>query len=382
MDSPFVFGRLATKQSFTNRTDEIKLLTGNFQHGVNTTLISPRRWGKSSLVKKSAEAFLGKNKTARVVYLDLFSVRTEESFYKGLSEAIFQSTTNKIEEFTQQVKHWLGHLAPKISLSPDPTQHWGIEFELKELKQNAKTILNLPQKIAIQKGIRIIVCIDEFQNIGQFAEPVEFQKLLRSVWQHHQQVTYCLYGSRRHMLMEMFNSSSMPFYRFGEIIQLKKISSDHWTVFIVQSFAQTKKAISVQLAERISNTMQCHSYYTQQLAHRVWIRTEKKATEEIFEGALQALIEQNSFMFERAVDQLPTTHLNFLKAMIDGVSQFSAAETLKQYALGTSANISKIKSALEQAEIIDFEPGHKISLLDPAFQLWLVKFFFRGRREQ
>jgi uncharacterized protein len=379
MDSPFIFGRLATEQAFTNRTGEIKLLSGNFQHGINTTLISPRRWGKSSLVRKSASDFLKKNKAVRIAYLDLFAVRTEEGFYKSYSEAVLKATSTKVEEFTQQVKHWLGHLAPKISISPDTSQQFGIEFDLKELKQNAQSILNLPQKIAIGKKIRIIICIDEFQNIGQFQEPLAFQKLLRSVWQNQQQVTYMLYGSKRHMLIEMFNAPGMPFYRFGDIILLDKISLQHWIHFITKSFGQTGKIIATDLAEKIAATMQCHSYYTQQLAHRVWMRTEKKATSEIFDSALQALIEQNTFMFEREVDQLQSTQLNFLRALIDGVTQFSSSQTIKQYALGTSANVLKIKAALERAELIDIGQGNKISFLDPAFRLWLKDFFFKGR---
>ena len=71
---------------------------------------------------------------------------------------------------------------------------------------------------------QIILCIDEFQNISEFDHPVDFQKKLRAHWQLHQHVTYCLYGSKRHMLMEVFSSPSMPFYKFGDIIFLENLA--------------------------------------------------------------------------------------------------------------------------------------------------------------
>ena len=377
MDSPFVFGRLATDQAFTNRTEEIKQLSGNFQHGINTTLISPRRWGKSSLVQKCSREFIKKNKNVRVVHLDLFSIRSENAFYQTFSEAVIKVTSSKVEEITQNIRKLLGHLAPKISLSTDPTQSFGIEFEVKSLRQNAQSILDLPQKIAEEKGIRIIVCIDEFQNISHFDDPLAFQKLLRSVWQLQQQTTYCLYGSKRHMLTEMFNNPSMPFYRFGDVVLLDKISLDHWIDFIQKAFSTSGKKISKAFSSNIAEWMQCHPYYVQQLAHRVWIRTERETTPEILQQALSALLEQNTFLFEREIDQLTTTQINFLKALLDQVTQFSSAQNIKQYAFGTSANVLKIKSALEKTEIIDLAPDNKVSFMDPAFEMWLRKYYFK-----
>ena len=83
-------------------------------------------------------------------------------------------------------------------------------------------VLRLPEMIARSKGCHIVVCIDEFQQIGDFPDSLTFQKKLRSVWQLQSHVSYCLYGSKKHMMEQMFQNASYPFYRFGDFFYLNK----------------------------------------------------------------------------------------------------------------------------------------------------------------
>ena len=91
-------------------------------------------------------------------------------------------------------------------------------------------MLQLPELIAKEKGFRIVVCIDEFQQIGDFADSLTFQKKLRGIWQLQTHVSYCLYGSKKHMMEQMFQDQSYPFYRFGDLFYLNKISEADWVV--------------------------------------------------------------------------------------------------------------------------------------------------------
>lgn len=100
-----------------------------------------------------------------------------------------------------------------------------LDFDWKEVRRNPDEILDLAENIAADKGLRIVVCIDEFQNIAEFDNPDYFQERLRSHWQKHQHVAYCLYGSKRHMMLDVFTDSSRPFYKFGDLIFLLKINS-------------------------------------------------------------------------------------------------------------------------------------------------------------
>jgi hypothetical protein len=370
MDAPFLFGKTVNEEAFTNRLADIKRLTGNLQHHINTILISPRRWGKSSLVKKVTGELRSRN--TRVIMIDLMSIRNEEEFYKVLAQETIKATSNKLTEWIETGKEFLKHITPKISLGTDPAQDFDIRFEWKELEKNYAEILNLPQKIAKKKKLHIVICIDEFQNCDGFRESKLFQKRLRTEWQHHHHVTYCLYGSRQHMMAELFEKQSNPFYKFGDVMYLPKISRNDWISFIQQQFRTTKKNINEENANLIAALVQDHSYYVQQLSYLVWVATPKTVAQEIVMTAIEDLLDQNSMLYTRDTENLTNAQFNFLKALAEGVhTGLSSRDVLHKYQLGTSANVLKIKKVLIQKELIDDTNG--IHFLDPVYQLWFKK---------
>jgi len=374
---PFIYGKVAIGNNFTDRQEELKHLKKNFLSGINTLLISPRRWGKSSLVQKAVDEIKAEEKNIRIVQLDLFNLRTEEEFYKSISEKLLKAISSRLEEVIANTQKFMKQWVPKITFSPDAQQEFSFGLDWREIKKQPGEILDLAENIAVEKGIRILINIDEFQNISYFEDPLAFQKKLRSHWQRHQNVTYCLYGSKRHMLMNVFTSPSMPFYKFGDIIFLQKIPSGYWVNFIIEQFNATGKKISKPMSLHIATLAQNHPYYVQQLAQLCWLRTEKEVTDQLIDEALDSLVLQLSLLFQNLTESLATTHLNFLKAVINGVKMFSAKSTIEQYQLGTSANVSQLKKALIEKEIID-DQGGNIEILDPIFEIWLRKYFFTG----
>ena len=378
MDAPFLFGKTVSEDAFTNRQADIKRLTGNLQNRINTILISPRRWGKSSLVKKVTEQI--SSRKTRVVMLDLLRIRNEEEFYKTLAKETIKATSNKLTEWIETGKLFLNHITPKISLGTDPMQDFDISFEWKELEKHYAELLNLPQKIAKKKKLHLILCIDEFQNCESFSESKLFQKRLRTEWQHHHDVTYCLYGSRQHMMTELFEKQSNPFYKFGDVIYLPKILRNDWINFIQEQFRSTKKNINEELANLIAAMAQDHSYYVQQLSYLVWIATTKTVTDTIVLSAIDDLLAQNSMLYTRDTENLTNAQFNFLKAVAEGVhSGLSSKEVLNKYQLGTSANVLKIKRGLIQKELIDDSNG--IHFLDPVYERWFKKNILKQKLE-
>ena len=375
MKTPFIYGKLAIGENFTNRIEELKKLKQNFLSGTNTILISPRRWGKSSLVLKAANEIIQLDRSKKVILIDLYNIRNEEEFYRVLAEHIMSAISGKLEDVIANVKRFLRQWVPKISLSPDLQQKFSLSFDWEELKKQPEEILNLAENIAIAKGLNMIVCLDEFQNIGYFEDPLAFQKKLRASWQHHQHVGYCLYGSKRHMLMEVFASPSMPFYKFGDLMFLTKISIEYWEIFIISRFAETGKEISRDQAGKIATLVDFHPYYVQQLAQACWLRTDKKVNESIIDQAMETLVLQLSMLFQNITETLSNSQVNFLKALLEGVSQFSSKQNIDKYHLGTSANVVRVKKALINKEIIDDQPG-KIIILDPVYAAWLKLYYF------
>lgn len=379
METPFVFGRLAIDRNFTNRETERKRLAGNFAALANTILVSPRRWGKSSLVRKAANEVIQSSQDIHFCFIDTFNVRTEEQFYQALATGVLKASASKIELLLENARIFLGRFLPRLSFNPDNNNEVSLTLDWKEVKKQPDDILNMAEKIAIEKKWKFIICIDEFQNLSTFENPLAFQKKLRSNWQKHQHTAYCLYGSKRHMLMDVFTDSSMPFYKFGDLLFLEKIKKDNWIDFITMRFRDTKKNITKNNAALIADLADCHPYYVQQLAQQSWIRTADNCTKETIVEAHLGMIDQLSLLFQSITDGLTNSQINFLKALIEGVEKFSSKEVLNEYQLGTSANVARIKKALENKEIINIQ-SKAVSFLDPIYKSWLENDYFKIRK--
>ncbi len=374
--APFVFGTLANSNEFANREDEVKRILNNTNAGISTILISPRRWGKSSLVKKAGLMGMKKDKKLRVCYLDVFNIRSEEEFYEEFAKEVIKAASNKWDDVINNTKNYLSLFIPKISIKPDGVNDVSLSLNLDEIKKHPNEILDLPEKLAKDKNIHFLICIDEFQNISEFKSPLAFQKKLRAHWQHHQHSNYCLYGSKRHMMLEVFSSQSMPFYKFGDIIFLEKIKENEWKKFIKRRFVATGKGIEKDAVLLISRLVENHPYYVQQLAQLSWFRSiNHSCTIGIVEQAHDGLINQLSLLFQNITDGLSNAQIRYLQALLDGVEKMTSKETILKYKLGTSATVIKAKKALINKEIIDDWQG-VVDVLDPVYKSWLKKYYF------
>ena len=370
---PFIFGVATSGDNFTDREKETARLLSNFQHGVNTVLISPRRWGKTSLVQKVCR--LTQSDKLKIVYLDIFSCRSDGDFYNAFAAAVLKQTSSKWDEWVENAKLFLSRISPRISLGPDPMSDFSISLELNPKSDDIDEILQLPEKIAQKKGINIVVCIDEFQQIAEFKDSKMFQKRLRSVWQLQKSVSYCLFGSKMHLMNELFEKRNLPFYKFGDAVYLPKISTSDWVKYICGRFEATGKHISKELAEKICRTVDNHSSYVQQLAWLVWIQTKEVATDQNFEDAFQDIVDQNTPLFEKQTESLTTYQMNFLRAIVNGVhKEFTTQEVLQKYQLGSSANVSTVKRALIKKELIETEK-QQVIIPDPVMRIWLKRAF-------
>jgi hypothetical protein len=372
--SPFIYGSTVSTQGFTNREKEIKKLTTNLLTGINTIIISPRRWGKSSLVEKVTHDIQKKNKSLRVVVIDLFSISSEEAFFEVYAREVIKASSAKWQDWLQSGKNFFKKIAPKISVGMDPHSDFSLSFDWKELKKNSDEILNLPETIAKNKNIKFIICLDEFQNLSSFKDPLNFEKKLRASWQRHQYVTYCLYGSKRHMMTDIFNNPSKPFYRFGDIMLLPKIESEKWQSYIIDGFEKSGKLIDPKTASLIPKLMKNHSWYVQQLAQYTWNQTQKKASIPELNAALTELISANAPLYQRETEIISSTQINLLKAICKGEKKFTGTSVMQEYSLGTPRNVSKNKAILIKNDMIH-EVNGSYECLDPAFEIWFRQQF-------
>lgn len=371
-EAPFVFGVRVEGDTFTDRKEETNRLKMNFLYGVNTILISPRRMGKTSLVEKVCS--LVESDTLKIAKIDAFGCRSENDFINAFATAVVRATSSKWEEWMENAKTFLSRFIPKISIGQDPLTDFSIALEYNRANTVTEDILQLPETIAKQKGIKIVICIDEFQQIADFPDSITFQKKLRSVWQLQSNVSYCLYGSKKHMMEKMFQSQSHPFYRFGDLFYLDKISETDWVEYICDRFRMTGKEISRELASEICSVTDRYSSYVQQLAWLVWLRTDKHATKEDVEFGIDRMLDACEPLFIQQTESLSAYQMNFLRALTNGVhTGFTRSEILDTYQLGTAANISRLKKALTEKDLIMMTAPKKLEISDPILALWLKR---------
>jgi AAA+ ATPase superfamily predicted ATPase len=337
MEVPFQYGRLAEAKSFIDRIDDRRELKNFLSHGINTILVSPRRWGKSSLVKESMKELVEEDRSIRVCFLDAYKIHTEEEFYNKFASAVIQGGS-----------------------------------KINPVKENPETILQLPEKIAIEKGIRVIVCIDEFQQLANIPHWERLESMLRSEWQLQHHTTYCLYGSKMHMMKKIFNNSKSPFYKFGQMMQLKRISKEYWLPYIVNNFEATGKHITEEQAGRLCEKVKYNSWYVQQYCFFVWSHTEGIVSDEDLDRQLDLVIDTNAETFQNELDELVPSQIALLKAIASGETHFNAKNVVEKYRLGQSQTITRNKKTLVEKDLVE-KNGDAFSFVDPLFELWLKR---------
>ena len=375
MEKSFVYGIAVTDYNFTGRIAETRRLKANFEAGINSILISPRRWGKTSLVDHVCRQFVDND--IITVRLDIFGCKTEYDFYNTLAVAVLKQTASKVQLWMDEARDFLARLTPKIGIPIDPTSEISVSLGITPETHTPEEILNLVETIATRKKRHIVVCIDEFQQVGEFDNTKEVQAKLRSVWQHHHYTSYCLYGSKRHMMSKIFLNRSMPFYQFGDLLWLQKIPTNDWMDYIISHFETAGKHISEQMVERICETVDNYPSYVQHLALILlnYLPQGGSVTEDMMPSAISELISTNEALYMQQVEPLSGYQMNLLKAIVSGIhSGYNEKRVRSMFDLGSPSNMVRLRDALIERDLV-YSEMQQLHLTDPVFGLWFKKRF-------
>lgn len=376
MEKTFVYGKAVFGENFTDRIKETKRLKMNFEAGMNTVLISPRRTGKTSLVYRAIEQIADQD--VKFVNMDIYDCRDEYDFYDKFASSILLALSTKVDQVLELAKDFLSRLVPKLSFSPDPMSHFSLSLGINPSTPNPEEVLNLPEVIAQKRNLRIVVCIDEFQQIAEFENTIQVQKRARGIWQLQKNVSYCLFGSKKHMMEKLFLKKSMPFYRFGDMIVLQPIPRNEWIEYIVSRFATRNIRISPELAGSICDKVERYSSYVQQLAWNVIIEVSSdEVTHSDVDNGYEMLLLQSSAFFVQQLAGLTAFQMNYIKALASGIhSGFTASKVMTEFRMGTKSNIAKIEKVLISKELIEKENG-VVTFTDPVFVEWFKREYCR-----
>ena len=375
MEKSFVYGIAVTDYNFTGRKEETRRLIANFEGGINSILISPRRWGKTSLVDHVHRQL--KDSDIIIVQLDIFGCKTEYDFYNALAVAVLKQTASKVQLWMDEARDFLVRLTPKIGIPIDPVSEISVSLGITPETHSPEEILNMVEVIAKRKNRHVVVCIDEFQQVGEFENTKQVQARLRSAWQHHHYTSYCLYGSKRHMMSKIFLNRSMPFYQFGDLLWLQKLPVSDWMDYIISHFEATGRHISEQMVIRICEAVDSYPSYVQHLSSILLNHLPQggTVTEDMMPSAVSELISTNEALYMQQIEPLSGYQMNLLKAIVSGIhSGYNEKRVRSQFDLGSPSNMVRLRSALIERDLI-YSEMRQLYITDPVFALWFRKRF-------
>ena len=352
MKNPFKFGTVVEEEYFTDRQEELQYICRVMDSANHLALISPRRFGKSSLVLKAV-----KQLKRPYIMLNMQSINSVKDLSNRILEAILKLFPMKnIKVLMRNFR-----IVPTFSTNPMTD---GIEVSFKPVSKESsdmilEDVMQLVNEVSTEKK-RLIVVFDEFQEIKEIEKGLD--KKLRSILQLQDKVNFIFLGSQESMMEEIFNDKKSPFYHFGLIMQLKRIPEDEFFQFLNERFSIITGE-SENISREILQVTHCHPYYTQQLAFQVWDAIEyQKIGNDIVNQSIEQLIQMHDLDFERFWVNLSKTDRNTLMLLAQDKNPLTQRE------LPTSTTFSSLKRLTKNGYTIKTD-AYEIE--DPFFLRWI-----------
>lgn len=370
--NPFRYGKIVSGEFFYDRTEELKRIKDTLSGGNNLVLYAPRRYGKSSLVKKALSEL--KLKGFTTIYLDFMSIYSKEIFIKNYSKIIAENDKSKIEATVRKIGKIIRGIVPSLSFdnfgNPNFSFSW---IDGVEKVDTLEDIINLPDKLSNSKN-KWIVAFDEFQEITKL-NGKSFEKLFRTHIQNHKNVTYLFLGSRTHLLKDMFSNKSRAFYNSAMLMNLHVINHDDSVKYLKKRFALDNLIISEAVASYLIKKVDSIPYYIQFIAAEIWqqlINNKIEITANHIDEAIKTIIELKSDYYWELTDKQTIYRKKVLVALSRSATEMFSNETAKKFNLGASSTTQKaINTFIEDGIIEQFNNEYKFS--DPFYKMFLLE---------
>jgi len=378
MPNPFVYGEIVPDGAFADREVELDRLVSDLGDGQKVFLISPRRYGKSSLVRRALTALTRRG--ALTVDVTVSAYSSYVAFLEGYARALTAS-----ESRWQRARDWLTDVVtstrPEIRLEQEPTGpgRFAVAFPMVRTERDVTRLANelfaLPGRIAQERKRMVVVALDEFQAIEGF-NGGSVEHSLRAAAQQQRQVGYVFSGSEP-SLMEKMIGPRRPFYKAGPVMRLEKIPGDVFAEFIEERFTASGIKPEPGLGAAIVDLAGNLPYDVQRLAHETWddVRATgvRRATLDHLHQTLGRLLSEQETMFEAVWQRLTLAQRAVLRAsVLQGGRELLSADTRACYRLGGPSSIQASLAALVKQDLLLKESGRYV-VVDSLLREWVAR---------
>ena len=370
--NPFFFRELPTDGPFCNREEELKELAAHARSLANVVLYSPRRFGKTSLIKRVQKNL--SNEGAVCVYTDFYGITSVEDVAARLAKAVFKETHSR-ETLFKQAARAIKSFRPSMVMTPDEKKGFAISVQMAPTGLSGFALLeDVLESLGVfikDSGELIHLALDEFQEITTLPDALRIEGLMRQYIQQHQ-AAYTFVGSRRRILLSIFNEKQRPFFKSTINYELPPLPEKEFADFITAQFKAHDKICASKKAHQLVTSVHCFPYYTQKLAYFIFESTDKEVSSSDVEKGMQLLLKNETPIFEGIFLGLAPGQIGLLKAIAKEPSRsIFAQKYIQRHRLGSTGGAQAAKKKLLQLDLI--EQHEEIwRIVDPVFGKWLL----------
>ena len=381
MANPFRFGQVVSGELFCDRKSEIKQITQDLSGGQSIVLFSPRRYGKTSLLKAVSKEL----KSKRILYghVDFFACNSTEKVVQAVSSAAAKAIINdlkSIEKFIKKTAQFFTRTRFAIRFEPNGTGSFTV---LPELSPQATSIDTLSDALVGLNSYcrkskkRAVVVLDEFQQILRVNSNLEAE--FRTIIQQQDRIAFAFLGSRMHLLQDIFINEKRPFYHSAKLIELGPIAQEELTKFIKARFKKIGVSISEELALRIANKVEGHPDYAQRLCSHIFDSLESNTvSEKLVEAGVLRMLVSLTPLLSGIFEELPIRESQVMTLLAEHgpITTFSS-KMLYKYDMGMPS-LHKALSSLIRKDLISKGQDKKYFIIDNFLAEWIREVLKNG----
>ncbi|MDR2933851.1 MAG: ATP-binding protein [Rickettsiales bacterium] len=370
--NPFAYGTIVTASQFYDRKEECVKLIDTLSGGNNMILYAPRRFGKTSLVFRVIEQL--ENQGFLCIYFDFMPVFSLESFVRLYTKAISKKITNP-NAFVRNVMSTIKSIRPILSFGQDGNPEFSMDFANTDIDETViSELLDLPEKLA-GKNKRVIVFFDEFQEVEKLKK-IKLEALLRSKMQQQQRTKYLFFGSKTHLLSEMFNDKKRAFYNSALQMTIGSLPKGDSIRFIQSNFSASNISIDDETSEYLIHTAANIPHYIQLLSSEVWqkaVNSIPVVKKELIDECAKNVVFHKSDYYMELYDRQSQSRKQLLRALtVEGANVFSSAY-IKKYRLPVAATLQRAVKELVNDGIIE-KTDDRYYISDPFFKSFVAHY--------
>ncbi|MCQ2182851.1 MAG: hypothetical protein MJY89_05555 [Bacteroidales bacterium] len=381
MDGAFVINKFVSGKNFIGRQSESNSFINLVLQGENIAIYDTPHSGKRSFLQNSFLTMRSAGKQFTVIDFPMLSSRDLQEFVCSLGSAILNAFGRSQAEHSANVARFLQdtHFVFDPVLFESTGDILSLNWDLDE--NDIRAIFKLPYLLAQGNATRAILILDEFQNVMFFEDGDRICRILSKVFdgiepEMKKWVSYVFVGSQYNAMNDIFAIRKL-FYRQVNILPLGTINAKDIIDYVIRGFLASGKVVERELLLGVCKLFRCHIGYINELCFVCDSLSKGYIMEPVLVEALETVIFIHQPRFQATLYDLTAYQINLLKAIVEGHTKFSSSEVIRKYNLNSSANVRRLKDALCKKEVITFDENDMPRFLDPLFEYWIKKIYFK-----